>query len=371
MSKTRLARFEWGYPTDDFIAQQRIVFDPMSEVSQRLWCDPNCFWSPFNNFIGNRSAVERLQISAYNALNNPLHKCSELSWALFGPSSTGKTTLAKLFAQVLGLPFIEIPGTACTSTDYILEKINDVLISKYGFPLVFMGEEGFFKLPPMIIFIDEVHELPSAVEQGLLTGVERKDARLVTPKGFIADTSNVTWVIATTDSGDLFDAFVNRFTHIYLHPYTYEEISDIVKINFQDWSKEICSMVSKYSDRVPRTALAFASEMKLTKAFNKNESWEEIASKVAERNLIDEFGMSLRRVAVLKALFKYGAMAARNLGFQEGVNCKEKELIKYVLPPLLAATADQPRLVMVSSRGISITEAGLDELKKRGIGVGS
>jgi hypothetical protein len=37
------------------------------------------------------------------------------------------------------------------------------------------------------------------------------------------------------------------------------------------------------------------------------------------------------------------------------------------MPPLITATADEPALVAVTSKGYSITRAGLKELERRGI----
>ena len=46
------------------------------------------------------------------------------------------------------------------------------------------------------------------------------------------DTKMVTFIVATTDPADLFDAFVGRFTEIALNPYTKKEIAQIVQLNF-------------------------------------------------------------------------------------------------------------------------------------------
>ena len=77
--------------------------------------------------------------------------------------------------------------------------------------------------------------------------------------------------------------------------------------------------------------------------------------------------MSEQRVAVLRALGQSGPMSAKNLSFQEGVDCKERELIKFVLPPMLTSTSDQPRLVQITSRGVSLTLAGVEALSARGV----
>ena len=42
-------------------------------------------------------------------------------------------------------------------------------------------------------------------------------------------------------------------------------------------------------------------------------------------------------------------------------------MIKFLMPPLLTATENEPALVAVTSQGYSLTLAGVEELNKRGI----
>jgi hypothetical protein len=46
---------------------------------------------------------------------------------------------------------------------------------------------------------------------------------------------------------------------------------------------------------------------------------------------------------------------------------KEEEVEKFIMPWLLTETDDQPALVTVTTKGYTITEAGLAELDRRGI----
>ena len=75
-------------------------------------------------------------------------------------------------------------------------------------------DDGSFVAPPCIVFIDEVHQLPRKVEQGLLTATEKGTHRLETETGTVLDTYHVCWMIATTDRGLLFDAFDTRFSKV-------------------------------------------------------------------------------------------------------------------------------------------------------------
>ena len=49
-----------------------------------------------------------MQRAAYTAWGRENHCCADLSFAMVGPASSGKTTLARLFAKTVMLPFIEV-----------------------------------------------------------------------------------------------------------------------------------------------------------------------------------------------------------------------------------------------------------------------
>jgi Holliday junction resolvasome RuvABC ATP-dependent DNA helicase subunit len=359
-------RFKWGYPVRDVeIAQKYLKFKTLDEETRRYLTSPDYPTCPFHNFVGNRNAVSALCDAAYVALGKENHQCSEMAWGLFGPTSTGKTTMARMMAEMLMLPFIKVSGIK--STDEILVKINETLRQQYHFGLVFMHREGHFELPPMVLFIDEFHDLPPKVVNGLLTAIEHDDSYLSTPEGYTADTSAVCWIVATTESGDLFGPMVNRVTPLRLKPYTYDEVAIMVLKENGDWSMPLCHTVARYSERLPRVAKRIARQMRTTKQANPEMSWDDVADKVRIINEIDEHGMDLRRVAALKALGQTGPLSARNLGYQTGVNCEESEVRKDILPPLMSGAEDQPRLVSMSSRGVEITEHGINELLKRNI----
>jgi hypothetical protein len=171
-------------------------------------------------------------------------------------------------------------------------------------------------------------------------------------------------MIATTDRGDLFDAFDTRFQKVVLQLYSQKEMAQIIKLNNPEWDDEICLLVAKYNSQVPREALAFARDMRVEYEMNGRATWEEVAAIVAKDHKIDEHGMTLSRVQVLKALGQSPVSAAQ---MQFVVGVKEDELRKFIMPPLMSRTPDREPLVTVSSRGYTITMAGLKELDKRGL----
>lgn len=348
-------------------------FRVLPEELRRRAVDPKNPACPFHSFVGNRDAVKRLSLLAYTALGDEYHKCKQ-SFALLGPASTGKTTLAKMFAKMIGLPFIEIhpqsvknPTDVVVSIGKVLENFKVKLTEDTHTTLELIPDDkGDVIVPPCVVFIDEAHNLRNAVVQGLLKAIEPNDATLILDTGYKVDTELITWIIATTDRGMLFDAFDTRFMKINLHPYTRKEITKILKLSHPEWPDEVCQLAAKYGGQVVREAKQFAEEMANYAAMHRDKSLKEVAIDVAKMNGIDDFGLSYKRLSVLQVLGSRGPLSRVNLA--QAVQIKEEELEKFVLPPLKASTSDQDTRVVACSKGYAITLAGLEELDKRGIG---
>jgi len=365
--------------TSQLMGQQQLNFFPEDHPgptaqARMNYLNPELPGTPYYGFIGNRNAINKLIRIDFDALGKFNHACNELSLAFVGPASSGKTNLARRHARAIRLPMVEISPRSVKTLDDVFSKIKEVCADPHtycdwveehnGIPLAPHGQINHFYLPPICIFFDEVHALRSNIVQGLLKATEHEDRLFVTESNRRVDCSNVHWMIGTTDRGKLFDAFDTRFVKIFLNLYTRHEISQIIKMNYEDWPREACQLVAHYCPRVPREALAFAREMELE--YNMNPiAWQEIARRVAADNEIDEFGMTYKRLAILKALGQ-GPVAEKRLPIVAGV--KAEELDKFTMPWLLASIQDQGPMVTVGTRGYYITEVGLEELDKRSIG---
>jgi len=86
------------------------------------------------------------------------------SFILWGPPGSGKTTLARIYANALEAEFHEI-----SAVDAGKEDIRDILGKKGQLPL---GK-------PKILFIDEIHRFNKAQQDFLLPFVERGDLTLI------------------------------------------------------------------------------------------------------------------------------------------------------------------------------------------------
>lgn len=348
-------------------AQQELVFFPANEEAPSIYLrnaflDPANPESPYFGFVGNKRAVGKLIRLDFATLGRYNHCCNDLSIAFLGQSGCGKTELARRHAKANELPLVEIsPKSVKTTHDIFMQIAAKLAHTKIH--LIESGKSNNYILPPINVFIDEVHALSQPIVQGLLKATEPKDAILVTEKGWVADCSRVHWIIATTDRGKLFDAFDTRFSKVVLNMYTKDEVAKIVQFNYPDWPAEACKLVAHFCGRVPREALAFAKEMQLEHEMNSGE-WRDVARRVAEDNEIDELGMTYKRLAIIKALGQ-GPVAEKRLPIIAAV--KPEELDKFIMPWLLASTEDQEPFVTVTNRGYTITKDGIEELKKRRI----
>jgi len=87
------------------------------------------------------------------------------SFLLWGPPGSGKTTLARIYANALDAEFHEISAVDAGKED--IKKI--------------VGEKGAlqFSLKPKVLFIDEIHRFNKAQQDFLLPYVERGDLTLI------------------------------------------------------------------------------------------------------------------------------------------------------------------------------------------------
>ena len=224
------------------------MFQPI-EI-RRLLTDPDNPVCPLFRFMGNPEAKKIMQRAAFAAWGRPNHSCADLSFAMVGPASAGKTTLARLFGETVQLPFIEIPPRGIRNSkeffDHIavtLERtvveIQDGLMSlKMVKPDPWIQSDPTMLIPPCIVFIDEVHGLPTNLRETLLQAIESKDRMLNIDGGWYANCKDVCWIVATTERGKLFGPFDSRFTKVELDMYGTEEIAMIVYIDNHKWFEQ-------------------------------------------------------------------------------------------------------------------------------------
>jgi holliday junction DNA helicase RuvB len=165
-----------------------------------------------DEYVGQRAAVESLRVSveAARQRHEPLDHV-----LLSGPPGLGKTTLATIMANEMGAAIVTTAGPA-------LERGADLM----GI-VTNLGERD-------VLFIDEIHRLPRAVEETFYPAMEDFSVHFVMDKGLNARTMRIplrpfTLVGATTRPGMLSSPLRERFGIFHhLDFYSVEDLSSII-----------------------------------------------------------------------------------------------------------------------------------------------
>ena len=166
---------------------------------------------------------------------------------LYGPPGLGKTTLSHLIAKEMGTNLRMTSGTALAKTGDLAAILTNLQ-------------------PGDVLFIDEIHRLPKAVEETLYPAMEDFALDVVIGKGPSArtlrlDLPKFTLVGATTRFGALTGPFRDRFGVIhrmsYYEPLQLQEILKRAsqKLEIQDLDQESSHEIAVRARGTPRIAL--------------------------------------------------------------------------------------------------------------------
>jgi Holliday junction DNA helicase RuvB len=194
--------------------------------------------------VGQRRVAERLAI----ALDAARKRGEPLPHILFdGPPGLGKTTFANVLHNELGVELNVTSGPA-------LDKKMDVM------PFLTNAAEG------SILFIDEIHRIPKAVEEFIYPVMEDFRVDVVLGEGIAARSINLplkrfTIIGATTRSGMLSGPLRDRFhMHEHLEFYDIDDLAIIVATNARKLRVEIADEaaieLARRSRGTPRLANA-------------------------------------------------------------------------------------------------------------------
>jgi Holliday junction DNA helicase RuvB len=195
-----------------------------------------------SDMVGQREVFERLLI----AVDAASKRDEPLGHILFdGPPGLGKTTFATCIPRELGVPLELTSGAALKAPKDLLPYLTNLQ-------------------EKTVLFIDEIHRLPSAVEEYLYTAMEDFRIDLVLGEGVNARTINMTLqpftlIGATTRAGLLSSPLRDRFQlREHLEFYSDLELTEIVSRNARKLSvtiePEAASIIAQRSRGTPRVA---------------------------------------------------------------------------------------------------------------------
>ena len=195
-----------------------------------------------DEYVGQKEIKENLRvfIKAAKMRNEPLDHV-----LLYGPPGLGKTTLAHIIANELG-------STLRTASGPSIEKSGDLAA-------ILSNLE-----PGDVLFIDEIHRMPSFIEEILYPAMEDFEIDLVVggegkSKSIKINLPPFTLVGATTRAGDLSSPLRDRFGIVSkLEYYSYEELQNIIKRSGRVFDIEVeddaAMELAKRSRKTPRVA---------------------------------------------------------------------------------------------------------------------
>lgn len=185
---------------------------PVAAASQPEDIDTSLRPRRIEEFVGQDKIKDQLTIFIEAAKR----RGQPLDHVLFaGPPGLGKTSLAQIVAEEMGVPFVMTAGPA-------LEKKGDVAAFLTALE------------PNSVFFVDEIHRLPRALEETFYPAMEDRKLPITVGQGAGArvvtlDLPPFTLVGATTRTGLLTTPLRDRFGVFHrLEHYDYEDLAAIV-----------------------------------------------------------------------------------------------------------------------------------------------
>lgn len=304
----------------------------------------------FDEYIGQRHVVNSIQIAVQAAKQ----RGDTLDHALFhGPPGLGKTTISHIIARELGSKLLHTSGPA-------LERPADVV------GILSNQHHGD------VLFIDEIHRLPHAVEEYLYSAMEDFRVDFVSGSGHFAKTINLplekfTLLGSTTRAGMLSPPLRERFPLTYhLNYYSDDELFQVVMRSAAILSVEVdeggAQQIAKRSRGTPRIANNLLRRVRDYAQVKRDGTVDdEVAAEALETDGVDELGLDRIDRQYLDTLVNsYGGGPAGIQALAASINESAQTLEDVVEPYLLKIG-----FIMRTQQGRRATVAAMSHIGNR------
>ena len=212
----------------------------------------------------------------------------------YGPPGLGKTTIAEIIANELGVNFKITSGTT-------IEKSSDLISILTSLS------------PGDVLFIDEIHRLPKSIEEILYSAMEDYAIDIIINRNNDAKSVRIdlvpfTLVAATTKIGELSAPLRTRFgVNFRINYYKNNEIKDIIKrtaLIYDVKIDDLCAMeIAKRARQTPRIAnKLFLRIRDFAQVLNNKTVSLEVVEKAFRLLHINEYGLEQKDLIYLKHL---------------------------------------------------------------------
>lgn len=302
--------------------------------------------SVFKEFIGQDHVKDQLSIAirAADKRNEALEHA-----LIYGPPGLGKTTIARIIANERGVPFRQTSGP-------VIERRGDVaaLLSQLE--------------PYSVLFIDEIHRLPSHIEEILYPAMEDLMFDILIGEGPGANAVRIglqpfTLIGATTRAGMLTSPLRDRFGHqVKLAYYDDAALTRIVTVSASKLKFEIdetaAHEIAHRARGTPRIANRLLRRVRdFAEVEGNGHGKLDTAREALARLGVDSIGLDTLDTQYLTMLLeKFGGTAG--LETMSAALGEESGTLEDVVEPFLI----QRGFIMKTSRGRAITDLGIRHL---------